>query len=434
MKLKPKTSMSVRQRACDDVFESVIEKFEENSKYVARQFVGRQEVIELIYTAFLLGKHVMLEGPPGVAKSQLAKAVFDTIKDSSTFYTMMMPNTAPENLFGPIDMRAFRERSEIRYNTKGMLPTSDFAFIDEVYRGPDSVLGTMLNMLNERIFTNGSTVVKCPLISAIGTTNFQSDSPLVEAFKDRWLFHFIVQPLSDRADRLALIKLADEGFGVTEAPPPLTVLDVRRFNNHLRYVRLTEEQQELYDELVTNFYVKCAAESATSGCLRACSRRISDRRLVDGVNVLKLGKILDDFGTREDETSEVSMFAVLKFVLCKGTKAQYDIFDEVCTKIVGGSATRAKEKNDLVLFTSVVDSLVKKYDKLLPRAKKADLLAKVNRALNPKSNDPDEANEGEEDDIEMTFTDPTMAREYDVSRARLKELQLELTEELNKPV
>ena len=426
MKLKkPDNKMSVRQRASDDVFEDVISKFEANSSYVARKFVGRQEVIELIYTAFLLGKHVMLEGPPGVAKSKLVHAVFETIKGSSQFYTMMMPNTTPETLFGPIDMKAFRERSEIVYNTKGMLPCANLAFIDEVYRGPDTILGSMLNILNERIFANGASTIECPLITAVGTTYFQSDSHIVEAFKDRWLFHFLLNPLSERAERLSLIQLADEGVTQIEPPEPLTLTDIRKFKAHIRHVHLTDEQRELYDDLVTNFAVKCAAETGASQDLRECGKRISDRRLVEGVEVLKLGKILDEYGTSDDTSDDVSMFAVLKFVLCKGTKSQYEIFDEVCSRVIGGSITKAQEMRELNTFMQVATKLIKSYDDSMPQQSKAALLLKVNKALNVR----EAGTDGDEDDgvSELIFSDPELAARYDSHRAKLKELQLELT-------
>lgn len=414
------TKVSLTQRACDDIFEDVIQRFEENSTYVSSKFVGRQEVIELIYISFLLGRHVMLEGPPGVAKSQLVRAIFDTVNDASSFYTMMMPNTAPENLFGPINMKAFRERSEIRYNTKNMLPEANFAFIDEVYRGPDSVLGSMLNILNERIFTNGPLVVDCPLVTAVGTTNFQSDSHLVEAFKDRWLFHYVVQPLSDKQERLSLIHMADHGEPSIDKPSPLDFATVRKFAAHLKHVHLTEEQHELYDELVSEFSSKCTKELGTAGrssCLGACSKRITDRRLVDGVRVLKLGKLLDEFGSSSEEDSEVSMFAVLKFVLCKGTKPQFDIFADVCSRIVGGSAIRSAERKKLKTYVSIVDQLVSSYDVSMSATKKASILAKVRAVLNP-SDHPDDA--------DLQFSDTELMAVYDKNRAKLKELELEL--------
>ncbi|MCG5458217.1 AAA family ATPase [Micromonospora sp. PSH03] len=152
---------------------------------VKTQFVDRDDVIDIVAMATLCREHALLIGPPGTAKS----SVIDRLRkllDVRYFAYLLTRFTEPAELFGPLDLVAF-QRGSYRVNTDGMLPTAHIAFLDEVFQGSSAILNSLLTIVNERRFYNGSEVVELDLISLFASSNEIPDDPLLAAFSDRFL-------------------------------------------------------------------------------------------------------------------------------------------------------------------------------------------------------------------------------------------------------
>ena len=75
-------------------------------------FVERDEVVDGALLALISGQHLLLIGPPGTAKSMLAKALCQRI-DGRYFEWLLTKFTTPEEIFGPVSLRALEELSLI---------------------------------------------------------------------------------------------------------------------------------------------------------------------------------------------------------------------------------------------------------------------------------------------------------------------------------
>src|SRR5580658_883152 len=90
------------------------------------RFLGKDEVIRLLLIATLAGEHAVLIGPPGTAKSALIRT-FARLLDAKYFEYLLTRFTEPNEIFGPVDLAAFRDgRYERR--TEGMLPDAEIVF------------------------------------------------------------------------------------------------------------------------------------------------------------------------------------------------------------------------------------------------------------------------------------------------------------------
>ena len=58
--------------------------------------------------------------------------------------------------------------------TAGYLPEASVAFIDEVFKANSAILNTLLTILNERLFDNGATRVRVPLVCLVRPSLFPS--------------------------------------------------------------------------------------------------------------------------------------------------------------------------------------------------------------------------------------------------------------------
>ena len=162
--------------------------------------VERRQCVRLCLLAALAGEHTLLIGPPGTAKSELARRLHTVFRDGRYFERLLTRFSVPEELFGPLSIRALEEDRYERH-TDGFLPDASIAFIDEVFKANSAILNALLTLLNEREFDNGAGRQACPLISAVGATNDVPEDEVGEAFFDRFLV------------RLPVAAVSADGFG-----------------------------------------------------------------------------------------------------------------------------------------------------------------------------------------------------------------------------
>ncbi|MFC5664862.1 AAA family ATPase [Kitasatospora misakiensis] len=160
-----------------------------------RGMVDRETVGEVVALCAVAGEHLLVVGPPGTAKSEAVRRVAGQL-GGRYFEYLLGRFTEPNELFGPVDLRSLRE-GRVEFETAGMLPEADIAFLDEVFLGSTAVLNTLLGLLNERVFRRGGTVLASPLRVCVGAANHLPEDPALAAFADRFLARVFVDPVAD---------------------------------------------------------------------------------------------------------------------------------------------------------------------------------------------------------------------------------------------
>ena len=174
-----------------------------------RNLLERDVPVRLLLLAALAGEHVLLVGPPGTAKSELARRLHGAFVDAPYFERLLTRFSVPEELFGPLSLKAL-EQDRYERLIDGFLPTAQVAFLDEVFKANSAILNALLTLLNEREFDNGAGRIKVPLVTVVGATNDVPDDESLLAFHDRFLLRVPVHPITDDsfAALLALPALA----------------------------------------------------------------------------------------------------------------------------------------------------------------------------------------------------------------------------------
>lgn len=180
-------------------FQSVIADLES-------QFLAKEEVIRMMMVAAVAGEHMVLVGPPGTAKSALVRSFAEHL--NATYFEYLLTRfSEPNELFGPVDIKAYREGAYRRV-THGMLPEAEIVFLDEAFKANSAILNTLLGLMNERSFNNGSETVEVPLISLFAASNEVPSDEGLDAIFDR----FLLRVFSDNLDSFYFQDLLERGI------------------------------------------------------------------------------------------------------------------------------------------------------------------------------------------------------------------------------
>ena len=175
-------------------------------------FKEREDEIAGSLLALISKEHVLFIGPPGTAKSMLAKQMCNCIEGSSFFYYLLTRFTTPDEIFGPLSLTALQSDIFCR-NVEGYLPTANVSFLDEIFKSNSSILNSLLTILNERKYHNGSIILDVPLYTVFGASNeLPEENESLEALYDRFLFRYHVRYIEDELNFLEMILGRSETF------------------------------------------------------------------------------------------------------------------------------------------------------------------------------------------------------------------------------
>jgi MoxR-like ATPase len=186
-------------------------RFDAIRRELEQKFLAKEEIIRLMLIAAIAGEHMVLIGPPGTAKSALIRA-FARLVDAKYFEYLLTRFSEPNELFGPVDIQSFRA-GHYRRVTEGMLPEAEIVFLDEAFKANSAILNSLLTLLNERKFNNGSEVVRVPLLSLFAASNEVPSAEGLNAIFDR----FLLRVHSDNLDSYHFHELMSRGLALEKA-------------------------------------------------------------------------------------------------------------------------------------------------------------------------------------------------------------------------
>lgn len=172
--------------------------------------LGQDTVIELMLAALAARSHVLLEGPPGTAKTLLAFAVAKSV-GLDFRRAQMTPDLLPSDLLGT----SVWLPSESRFDFRAGPIFTDVLLADELNRAPPKTQAALLEAMQERQVTqDGTTRSLSRFFWVLATQNpleHEGTYPLPESQLDRFGLKIAVDYPSAAAEQAMLVLHRDRG-------------------------------------------------------------------------------------------------------------------------------------------------------------------------------------------------------------------------------
>ncbi len=257
------------------------QRLQQVGNVLSGQFIGKDEVIRLMLVAVIAGEHAVLLGPPGTAKSALIRSMAQLLQ-ARYFEYLLTRFTEPNEIFGPVDIAAFRE-GNYRRNTAGMLPEAEVVFLDEVFKSNSAILNALLTLLNERRVVMGGQAMRCPLISVFGASNEVPGDETLNAIFDR----FLLRIRSDNLDAYHFSELLTRGVQHELRQMANQVMQPIVSSQELMSLGASVGQRMRFDDAFLSTYKGVVFQ------IRAEGVSLSDRRVVKLLKLFAANAYLD---------------------------------------------------------------------------------------------------------------------------------------------
>ena len=170
---------------------------------IAKAIVGQDHMVDMLLVALLSEGHVLMEGPPGTAKTFLAQS-FATALGLDFGRIQFTPDLLPGDILGS---NLFNFQTSQFTLTRGPI-FCDLLLADEINRTPPKTQAALLEAMQERRVTlDGETYPLADSFMVVATQNpieNQGVYPLPEAQLDRFLFKLLV-PYPDEAEETRIV-------------------------------------------------------------------------------------------------------------------------------------------------------------------------------------------------------------------------------------
>lgn len=257
-------------------------RLQQLGRILEQSFCGKEEIIRLMLLSALSGEHLLIIGPPGTAKSALVSALA-RLMSARYFEYLLTRFSEPNELFGPLDLSAFRE-GVYRRRSEEMLPTAEVAFLDEIFKANSAILNSLLTLLNERRLHLGGERIAVPLLALYAASNEMPSDDSLDALLDRFLLrigsHNLESHQFHRLIELGLRHAQGDARGPLDPQPLLTGDELRALQDELRErLHFSESFLSTYKGLVFQ--------------IRGEGISLSDRRVVRLLKVCAAAAMLD---------------------------------------------------------------------------------------------------------------------------------------------
>lgn len=178
----------------EKVIEDIVNKVKLCEEEISKGIVGQKEVVRQVIMGLLSGGNVLLEGVPGLGKTQLVKTI-SKVLDLSFSRIQFTPDLMPADVTGTNIVVKEQDKSLFQFE-KGPV-FANLVLADEINRATPKTQSALLEAMQEKTVTVGKTTYSLPkpfmVLATQNPIEMEGTYPLPEAQLDRFLFKLNVE-------------------------------------------------------------------------------------------------------------------------------------------------------------------------------------------------------------------------------------------------
>jgi MoxR-like ATPase len=167
--------------------------------------IGHENMVKALLIATVAGEHMVVIGPPGTAKSYSIRLLSKLL--NARFYSYLLTRfTSYDELFGTVNILELSKGNYVR-NWSDIV-SSEFVFLDEIFKANSAILNALLSLLQERIIYDpmSGQAIQTALWTTVGASNETPEDPELQALYDRFAVKVFIDYLDNDAQLLSAIQ------------------------------------------------------------------------------------------------------------------------------------------------------------------------------------------------------------------------------------
>lgn len=258
---------------------------------MGKDLFEKERVLALTLLSAVAGESIFLLGPPGVAKSMIARRLKLAFSEAKAFEYLMGKFSTPDEVFGPVSISRLKNEDKYERITEHYLPGAQIVFLDEIWKASPPIQNALLTVLNEKIYRNGEQEVEVDIRGLIAASNeLPPHGEGLEALWDRFLLRMVVGGIEeeDAFENLLTLPFRQKKQDPVKEKLKITSEEYQTWQAHLNEVTIPPHLLNVIHEVRRSIRMRNSTEDPSEHWY------VSDRRWRKTANLLKASAMMHD--------------------------------------------------------------------------------------------------------------------------------------------
>ena len=267
----------------------VRERIETLLKQLTIGIFENDEVMALALLSSIAGESIFLLGPPGVAKSLIARRLKYAYKGAKVFEYLMSRFSTPDEIFGPVKISMLK-KDKYERAIENYLPSAEVVFLDEIWKAGPSIQNALLTVINEKIFRNGGEEINIPMKALISASNeLPAKEQGLEALWDRFIVRLYVDGIENDDNFINLLSMP-QNHSELKIDKSISDYEYREWSNQIDQIKIPE----FVNEVILDIRSYICLHNNRNKEKKENIIYVSDRRWKKIVRLLRTSAFLND--------------------------------------------------------------------------------------------------------------------------------------------